>query len=113
MATTPNLSFPPDLAADTQAVLAHLGSGQPFDQVLLRRIHERADLDYGSAARLRLQAIIEPLAKIPAETLTAKQSDELALAKQMRDDFASTNRVTLGPSGTGSASAQVLGVQCP
>ena len=28
-----------------------------------RRIYERADLDYGSAARLRLNAVIAPLAK--------------------------------------------------
>src|SRR5664279_2661002 len=32
---------------------------------LTRRIYERADLDYGSAARLRLNAVVAPLAKLP------------------------------------------------
>jgi cytochrome c oxidase subunit 3 len=59
------------------------------------RIFERANLDYGSAARLRLQSIIEPLAKIPAESISEKQADELALAKKMKEDFGSTNAVTL------------------
>jgi len=59
------------------------------------RIFERADLDFGSAARLRLQSIIEPLAKIPAESLKEEQADELALAKKMKEDFGSTNPVTL------------------
>src|SRR5207249_3149426 len=59
------------------------------------RIHERADLDFGSAARVRLQSLIEPLAKTPVEALTEEQADQLALAKQMKDDFSSTNLVTL------------------
>jgi len=59
------------------------------------RIHERADLNFGSAARLKLQALIEPLAKTPVEALTAEQADQLALAKQMKEDFSSTNLVTL------------------
>jgi cytochrome c oxidase subunit III len=59
------------------------------------RIFERADLDFGSAARLRLQSIIEPLAKIPAESIKPEQADELALAKKMKEDFGSTNPVTL------------------
>ncbi len=59
------------------------------------RIHERADLDYGSAVRLKLQSIIEPLAKIPTEAISEEEADRLALAKQMKDDFGSTNLVTL------------------
>lgn len=59
------------------------------------RIFERADLDYGSAARTRLQAVIEPLAKTPAEKLTTDQANRLKLAQKMREDFGSTNFVTL------------------
>ncbi|HEY1600146.1 MAG TPA: heme-copper oxidase subunit III [Pirellulales bacterium] len=59
------------------------------------RIHERADLDFGSAARVRLQTIIEPLAKIPAETLSKEEADQLVLAKKIKDDFSATNPVTL------------------
>jgi cytochrome c oxidase subunit III len=59
------------------------------------RVFERADLEYGSAARLRLQSIIEPLAKIPAEAISEEEANRLALAKQMQADFASTNLVTL------------------
>ncbi len=59
------------------------------------RIHERADLDYGSATRVHLQTIIEPLAKIPAEAIDKHSADELLLAKKMKEDFGSTNEVTL------------------
>ncbi len=59
------------------------------------RIHERADLDFGSAARIKLQSIIEPLAKLPADAISEEQSDKLLLAKKMKDDFGSTNLVTL------------------
>ncbi len=59
------------------------------------RIHERADLDFGSAARIKLQSIIEPLAKLPAEAIGEEDADKLALAKKMKDDFGSTNLVTL------------------
>ncbi|HEY2837975.1 MAG TPA: cytochrome c oxidase subunit 3 [Pirellulales bacterium] len=67
---------------------------------LSRRIYERADLDYGSAARLRLNAVISPLAKLPPEDLTGDaekdlKADQLALGLQLRKEFSGTNLVTL------------------
>jgi cytochrome c oxidase subunit III len=59
------------------------------------RIHERADLDFGSAARIKLQSIIEPLAKLPTDAIEAEDADKLLLAKKMKDDFGATNLVTL------------------
>jgi cytochrome c oxidase subunit 3 len=60
-----------------------------------RRIYERADLDYGSAARLRLNAMISPLAKLAETDLTPLQADQLALGLQLRKEFSGTNLVTL------------------
>jgi hypothetical protein len=36
--------IPPELAADTQAVIDHLMTGKPLDPVVARRIRERGDL---------------------------------------------------------------------
>jgi len=64
---------------------------------LKRRIYERADLGYGSGARLRLNAVIAPLAKMPAEDLNENplQADQLALSLELRKEFSGTNPVTL------------------
>jgi len=62
---------------------------------LNRRIYERADLDFGSAARLRLNALIAPLAKLSEADLTPLQADQLALGLQLRKEFSGTNLVTL------------------
>jgi len=35
--------LPPDLQADTEALLAHLTTGQPLDPEVARRIRERGD----------------------------------------------------------------------
>ncbi|MBI2824856.1 MAG: heme-copper oxidase subunit III [Planctomycetia bacterium] len=59
------------------------------------RIHERADLNYGSAARQRLQAIIAPLSTKPAEALTEEDTERLALAKKLAEQFSTDNLVTL------------------
>jgi hypothetical protein len=40
--TEPTL-FPPELLADTQAIIEHLTSGRPLDPEIARRIRERAE----------------------------------------------------------------------
>jgi hypothetical protein len=41
---TKNINLiPPELEADTQAVLEHLMTGRPLDSEIARRIHERAE----------------------------------------------------------------------
>ena len=42
METAVHLDIPPELRADTQAVLDHLTSGAPLDPEVARRVRERA-----------------------------------------------------------------------
>ena len=41
--TQAKTGIPPELAADTQAVLEHLASGKPIDPEVARRIRERGE----------------------------------------------------------------------